>query len=276
MGQMTKPADTSPEAEQVLVEVFRKMPPGQKWLQLGQLFQDARLLHAAGERLRHPGATRKEIHQAWLRINLGFTRTDWIGEPRVDQNRSNLQGVRDVTRVLERLGIPYALGGSLASSVHGIARYTQDADITVEPFPGKEAQVAAAFGPDFYLSLPGIEEAVRQGSSFNIINTSTGFKVDVFVRKDQPFEHAALGRRTALELPDCPEEPIFVHTPEDIILFKLRWYRLGNEMSDRQWADIQGVLKVQAGKLDDAYLDRWAADLGVSDLLARARQESQN
>ncbi|HZT80221.1 MAG TPA: hypothetical protein VFA26_08365, partial [Gemmataceae bacterium] len=60
----------------------------------------------------------------------------------------------------------------------------------------------------------------------------------------------------------------------DLILFKLRWYRLGNEVSEKQWDDVLSVLKVQAGRLDDAYLDRWAAELHVADLLAKARQES--
>ena len=73
---------------------------------------------------------------------------------------------------------------------------------------------------------------------------------------------------------DAPEEPIYVHTPEDIVLFKLRWYRLGNETSDRQWRDVVSVLKARAGALDDEYLDQWAENLGVADLLARARQAS--
>jgi hypothetical protein len=106
------------------------------------------------------------------------------------------------------------------------------------------------------------------------VSTRTGFKVNVFIRKDEPFEQSAMQRRTALRLPDMPQQPIVFYTPEDTILFKLQWYRLGNERSDQQWADVLGVLKVQAGKLDQAYLDRWAADLGVADLLARVRQES--
>jgi hypothetical protein len=82
-----------------------------------------------------------------------------------------------------------------------------------------------------------------------------------------------MARRISMSMPDVPDEPLMFHSPEDIILFKLRWYRLGNESSDQQWSDILGVLKVQAGKLDDAYLEHWAADLQVNDLLARARQE---
>jgi hypothetical protein len=186
----------------------------------------------------------------------------------------SLHDLREVLRVFTDLGIAYALGGSMASSVYGIDRYTRDADITAEPFPGREAQLAGAFGPDYYVSLPAVRDAVRQRSSFNIINTATGFKVDVFICKDLPFERSAMQRRAPLELPDAPGQPITLHSPEDVILFKLRWYRLGGESSGQQWADVLGVFKVQTGKLDQTYLDRWAADLGVADLLARVRQES--
>src|SRR5207248_11318376 len=163
----------------------------------------------------------------------------------------NMQVVREVLAVLAKLGIPYALGGSMASSLHGIARLTQDADVTVEPFPGKEAQLVAAFGPDYYVSLPAVQQAVRDRSSFNVINTSAGFKVDVFVRKDEAFEQSAMARRVPTPVPGTPNASVVLYTPEDVILFKLRWYRLGNEVSEQQWKDVLGVLKVQAGKLDD-------------------------
>jgi hypothetical protein len=191
----------------------------------------------------------------------------------VDEEKQNLRGLREVVAVFTRLGIPYALGGSMASSLYGIDRHTRDGDITVEPFPGKEDQLMAGFGPDYYLSRDAIRDAVRQRSSFNIINTSTGFKVDVFVRKDQPFEQSAMSRRVSLDLPDAPGDPLVLHSPEDVVLFKLRWYRLGNECSDQQWIDVLNVIKVQAGRLDGAYLDHWARELRVEDLLARARRE---
>src|SRR5581483_3627027 len=102
----------------------------------------------------------------------------------------------------------YALGGSMASSFHGVARFTQDADVTVEPFAGKEPQLVAAFGPDYYVSLPAVRQAVADRSSFNVINTREGFKIDIFVRKDQPFEQKALERRVSQPLPDRPDQPV--------------------------------------------------------------------
>ena len=155
----------------------------------------------------------------------------------------------------------------------GKMRFTHDADLTAEPFPGKEAELVASFGEDYYVSLSAVEDAVRRRSSFNIIHLPTNFKVDVFVRKDRAFDQSLMARRQARSLPDLPDTSLFVVTPEDIILLKLEWFRLGGEMSERQWNDVLGVFEIQGGRLDQAYLDHWAQALGVSDLLARARQE---
>lgn len=190
-------------------------------------------------------------------------------------NDENLRVVREVTTAFSTLGIPFAIGGSMASSLHGIPRFTQDADITVEPFPTREMDVAKSLGPDYYLSLDAMRQANRERSSFNVIHTSTGFKVDVFVRKDHPFAQEVMARRINRPLADHPNETVAVVSPEDIILLKLEWYRIGQEISDRQWGDVLGVLKVQEGRLDDAYMDRWAAELGIQDLLNRARREAR-
>jgi hypothetical protein len=264
--------DTSPEAERVLAEVYRRLTPGQKWLRLGQMYREARLLHAAGVRLRNPTATPRQIVADWMALQFGFNLPEACGEVIVDAD--SLRGLRAVTDVLTSLAIPYALGGSMAGAIYGRGRQTNDADITVEPFPAKEGRLVAALGPDYYVNPQSVAEANRTRTSFNIINTLTGFKVDVFVCKDSAFEQSAWARRRPVTLPDQPGEPLVVHSPEDLLLFKLRWYRLGNQSSELQWRDVREVLKTQAGWLDDAYLNRWAADLGVADLLTRARQES--
>ena len=189
------------------------------------------------------------------------------------QPAENLQVIREVAGAFARLQIPYAIGGSIASSVLGIPRFTQDADLTVEPFPCRESELAGCFGSDYYISVPAIVQAVRSRSSFNIINTRVGFKVDVFIRKDRPFEKGVFDRRLQVSLPDCPEQPLSLVSAEDVVLLKLEWYRLGDETSDRQWSDILGVLRVQAGRLDERYMEQWASVLRVSDLLAKARDE---
>lgn len=267
--------DTSPEAERVLIDIHRRMTFARKWAIIRDLFRTARALHAIGVRLRHPMATDRDIHEDWLRQTLGSRPSAPCEDPSVFISGQELQVLQTVVAAFTRLGIPYAVGGSLASSVYGFSRHTRDADITVEPFPGQESELVGKLGPDFYASLPAIEEAVRQRSSFNLIHSHTGFKVDVFVRKDTAFEQSALARRVTTAIPDQPDQCLVIHAPEDVILFKLRWYRLGDEVSEQQWKDVLGVLQVQGGRLDEAYLDQWAKELGVDDLLARARQESE-
>lgn len=185
-----------------------------------------------------------------------------------------IDDIRKVARALTGLAIPYALGGSMASSLLGVPRFTRDADLTVEPFPGREQALVACFERGYYLSAVAIAQANRLRCSFNIINTHTGFKVDLFVRKDRPFELSAMRRRTIVELADDPSQPLAILTAEDVILYKLEWFRLGGETSGQQWSDVLGVLRVQAGRLDQAYLNRWASDLQVGDLLARAMTEA--
>lgn len=266
--------DTSAETEQVLIDVYRRMPVGRKWLILGQLFQEAKTLHAAGVKFHNPNATLEEIHSKWLELHFGSGVLQRTRRPAVNGPMENLRVFREVVAIFSSLNIPYALGGSMASSVFGIDRYTRDADITVEPFPGKEPQFVGSFGNDYYLSEQAVEEANRHRTTFNIIHTSSGFKVDVFVCKNQEFEESAMARRLSLELPDLPGQPLFFHTPEDVTLFKLRCFRIGNETSEQQWSDVLGILKVQGKRLDFDYLERWATELGVIDLLVQARQQS--
>src|SRR6266849_5546579 len=270
---MSSISDTSPEAERIWIQAFRDLSPGRKWLILGEMFRDAKALHAAGVRFRNPTASDDQIHAKWMQSHFGNGIPLPKRRPSMNPAMENLRSLREVLDVFSSLRIPYALGGSMASSVFGIDRYTRDADITVEPFPGLESEFASKYGPDYYLSVKAVQEAVRDRSSFNIIHTSTGFKVDVFVRKEDGFEKSAMARRASLDLPDLPGQVIFFHSPEDVILFKLRWFRLGNEASEQQLSDVVGVLKIQGDKLDFNYLETWAKELKVDDLLTRVRQE---
>ena len=100
------------------------------------------------------------------------------------------------------------------------------------------------------------------------------FKVDVFIAKPRAFDRSQLARRQLHLLSEDPERRAYVATAEDIVLSKLEWYRMGGEVSDRQWRDVLGVLKVQGDRLDRDYLRRMATELGVSDLLKQAFGEA--
>lgn len=271
---MTRLTDTSPEAEEVLREVYRRMSFAQRWRTMGSLYQTARMLHAAGYRMRKPEATDEEIQDAWAVTVLGDSLAGQVRRKGVVGNSDQLRVLKEVTDILDRLHIAYALGGSWASSMVGKMRFTNDADVCVEPFPGKETAFCDSFGADYYVSLPAVRQALQTRSCFNVIHGATSFKVDLFVSKGRPFDLSLMARRRSQIVPESGGQAVTVVSPEDVILLKLEWYRLGEELSEQQWRDILGVFEIQGKQLDLAYLEQWAADLRVADLLARARKEA--
>jgi hypothetical protein len=179
-----------------------------------------------------------------------------------------------VTGVLERLGVRYLIGGSLASTLYGMVRTTQDSDIVTELRAADVTPFVQALQEEFYVDEEMISEAVRSRSSFNIIHRDSMFKVDVFIPPPHPFLQSQLTRARKQLLSMEPQVEAMVASAEDTLLAKLEWYRLGGEVSERQWRDVLGMLKVQAGVLDLAYMRRWAMELKVSDLLERALTEA--
>lgn len=180
-----------------------------------------------------------------------------------------------VTDVFERLGIPYLIGGSFASTLYGMVRTTQDSDIVAEMQLEHIKPFVLALQSEFYLDEEMIAEAIQSNSSFNIIHRDTIFKVDVFVPRPCPFLQSQLARAQRQTFIFDTEVSAKFASPEDTILSKLEWYRMGGEVSDRQWRDVLGVLKTRAGDLDLAYLREWASELKVSDLLERALKEAE-
>lgn len=179
-----------------------------------------------------------------------------------------------VTQTLEQLRIAYAVGGSLASSIHGVMRSTLDVDIVADLSLSHIQPLVAALSKEFYTDEEMIRDAIERKSSFNLIHFDTAFKVDIFVRKLRAYDQIQLKRRRTVVIATDPEQTVYVVSPEDIILAKLEWYRLGGEVSDRQWRDILGVLKTLEGELDMNYLQQWADEIEVVDLLKRALKEA--
>jgi len=175
-----------------------------------------------------------------------------------------------VVDVLEELGIGYHLGGSYASSLHGFPRQTQDIDVVVELEEGLASEFASRLEGDFYVDEITIGRAIRNKGSFNILHLNSGIKVDLFILADDAFDHQEFERHRLELIQAEPERRVFVKSPEDIVLRKLHWFRLGGEVSDRQWTDILGVIRTQGDRLDAEYLEHWASHLGLTDLLERA------
>jgi hypothetical protein len=180
-----------------------------------------------------------------------------------------------VIDALEQVGAAYVIGGSLASTIHGVVRTTLDTDIVADLSLSQARPFADLLAGTFYLDIDTIRHAIRDRSSFNVIHLATMFKVDLFIPKSRLFDRQQLERRQPWVANPDSGRMIYVATPEDTVLAKLAWYRLGDEISDRQWRDILGVLAVQGDRLDFAYMRQWAATLDVSDLLEQALAETK-
>ena len=175
-----------------------------------------------------------------------------------------------VAAVFDRLGIEYLVGGSLASSLQGIPRATQDVDLVARIAPAQVNDLVAALHDTFYLDDVTIREAVEKRTSFNLVHLRTLLNVDVFVAKDDLASREQMKRSQHFAIGDKPGQNLAISSPEDVVARKLYWYRLADEISDRQWNDALGVLKVAGDRLDHPYLQRVAKLLGVEDLLERA------
>ena len=158
---------------------------------------------------------------------------------------------------LKGSAFPHAIGGSLASSLHGVMRSTLDVDILADMHLEHIPPLVEALSGEFYADGGMMEDALEHRGSFNLIHYETAFKVDIFICKTRAFDKQQIERRRPALITTEPEETIFVTSPEDTILAKLDWYRQGGEVSDRQWRDILGMLKTRAGELDLEYLRRW-------------------
>jgi hypothetical protein len=178
--------------------------------------------------------------------------------------------VGPVVAALEDLDIRYYVGGSVASSAHGVARSSLDVDLVAELGLEHLDRLAARLSGAYYAPLDHMRRAIAERRSFNLIHLATVFKIDVFVSRGRPFDRSVLDRARLESIGEQPDAArLRVASAEDTVLLKLEWFRQGGESSERQWGDVLGVLKVTPA-IDLAHLRRWATDLGVGDLLDRA------
>ncbi len=178
-----------------------------------------------------------------------------------------------IAQLLESLSIRYHVGGSIASSAHGMYRASADIDVVIDASAAQLEALAQALEPEFYVSRTAIAEALSRHSTFNAIHDQTSFKIDFFIKGTAPFDDEEL-RRSITQIIGAEHGPtVMLKSPEDTILRKLEWFRRGGEASERQWQDVLSILAAAPGQLDDAHLERWALELNVTDLLDRARRE---
>jgi len=173
--------------------------------------------------------------------------------------------------VLDALGVPWVLGGSLASSLVGEPRATMDIDVAVVLDLGHIDELVAAVEADYYVSAESAREAVIRHSSFNMIHLKSGMKVDLFPLSDDPLDVRQLAGRWSVEI--APGVAVWVGAAPDQVLRKLRWFQLGGEASERQWRDVLSILRVQGDRIDHQKLLSDAGPLGLGKLVTRALAE---
>lgn len=186
-------------------------------------------------------------------------------------------GFKRLREVLEELNIPFMIGGSIASCIHGIPRSTHDVDLVADFRPEHIQRFCAALSSEFYADPVHIQESLRHGTLFTLVHFATSFKFDIFPLSSKPFDQSQFARRfkTAYSFDGQETLQVPVASAEDTVLMKLVWYRMGGQVSDRQWSDIRDIIRVQRERLDRGYLDQWAGPLGVEDLLVEALQAAQ-
>jgi hypothetical protein len=189
-----------------------------------------------------------------------------LGEP--------LVVVARIARALDTLGVRYVVGGSVASSIYGTPRSTQDVDVVAELAEEHVEPFVNDLRAEFYVDADMIRDAIVRRGSFNVIHLASMFKADVFVPSRDSFSRSEMARGRIERVSVAGDfAAIRFASPEDTLLHKLIWYRLGGEVSDRQWQDVIGILRIQGKGLDRAYLDTWADALARRDRVAYPRAE---
>lgn len=278
-GYKTQSIDTSIDAEMYLFSLWRQMDLAQKEKLLLRVFKKAAIFTLTGIKSLYPNASPQEIRYHYVRKRLGSDVAELLKSTTFDQElmiEDPIYLARKVAVLLESLNIPYYIGGSVASSLQGEVRFTEDLDLVVSIQPNQTQSILNAFSKDFYISEIAVDDAMRgRTSSFNIIDLETTEKADIFVMRNDAFAHSKMERRQLYIPVNRPaSEAIYLCSPEDTVLQKLVWYQMTKNESQRQWRDVLGVLKIQGDRLDFGYLQKWAEELSLSDLLETACTES--
>ncbi|MGK7946451.1 MAG: hypothetical protein AB4058_18480 [Microcystaceae cyanobacterium] len=259
----TQSYDTSIETESMQFKLWRKLSLSQKSQLVANWTKGCYNLSLQGIYARYPDADSQQIKAKFANLTLENNLLKLIQpnkKPIMLTDPISLALI--IANLLEKLEISYLVGGSLASTLFGEPRSTQDIDFIVDLEIEKINLFIDTFTPQFYLSESAIQEAINSQSSFNLIDPDSLGKIDIFILKQRPLNQSEFQRRQKLVVQENPARTLYLSTPEDAILQKIIWYKMTNQ-SDKQWRDILGIMKLQGTKLDRIYLDKWATELNL-------------
>lgn len=278
----------SAQFEAGIIATLRTLTPAQKLELARDMNRMADRLALAGIQRRHPEA---DPQQRGYRLAIQrLTPEQHAHGAAVLQGVALMPNPVDPLELALRLGatldahhIPYVIVGSVAAVVHGEYRMTRDLDVVVNLRPAEVSGLSEALQAQFIFLPDDIRTAVRrlpaaradatQRAGFCAYDKATGFQLDVYLASGRPFEIAQFQRAQVLDFTGEPGRSLRVASAEDTVLAKLEWYNLSP--SDRQWRDVQAILRVQDDLIDEMYLRQWSAQLGVADLLEWALQGQQ-
>jgi len=270
---------TIPPVHHAAFAVIANLTPAARLARATAMNRAADMLALAGLRRRQPSATPHALGVALALQRIGRTHDRELAA-RLTQDTTVSDTPADFLAVALRaatvctdLGIPYLIGGGVASTVHGEFRTTRDVDLVIRLTPADAARFAAALGAQSTLHPPDIVDALAhipaavadrtQRATFAAYDRATGYQLDVFCVGDTPFDRAQFDHAVPIPIPEA-SAVLMVASAEDTILTKLEWYAI--TPSDQQWADVQTILRVQGDALDRAYLTTWATQLGLTAL----------
>lgn len=281
-GYKPQSFDTSIEADVLMFKLLQRLTPQQKVTRTINFNQAVRRLALSGIESQYSSANSGLERQEFIKRRLG---SEWI-KILSDSNdwgdfviQDPIWLARKIADILEPLGISYIVGGSVASSLLGENRATQYLDLVINISAQQAPQLISAMSGEFYISESAVFEAIAKAesapreSSFNVIYLPAIEKADIFVMSNDPFSVSVMNRRQ-LHVASAADQAIYIYSAEDIILQKLFWYKLTGGVSETQWRDVLGVLKVQGDRLNFNYLSQWGETLKVTDSLGQALQQS--
>ncbi len=180
----------------------------------------------------------------------------------------------EFSRRLGRADIPHLIGGSIASSLYGDYRLTNDVDLELQISGERVDGLVEVLGEPFSVSRGEIEDALRDPgpfASFQVLHTDEVFKFDCFLHGRAPFDAEAFARSQVYDFP--PYGSLRFASAEHIFVQKLRWFDLGRRTSERQWRDLVGIARA-AQTFDRTLATRWASSVDLADLAAETLAEA--